>query len=72
MTEPTVNDDLIAAHGITPDEYASIIRILNREPSFTELGIFSAMWNEHCSYKSSKKMASDPANDRPTSHLRPR
>jgi phosphoribosylformylglycinamidine synthase II len=54
MTEPAISEDLIAAHGITPDEYASIIRILNREPSFTELGIFSAMWNEHCSYKSSK------------------
>ncbi len=55
MTEPAITEDLIAAHGISPDEYASIIRILNREPSFTELGIFSAMWNEHCSYKSSKK-----------------
>ena len=55
MTEPAITDDLIAAHGITPDEYANILRILNREPTFTELGIFSAMWNEHCSYKSSKK-----------------
>ncbi len=55
MTEPAITEELIAAHGITPDEYASILRILNREPTFTELGIFSAMWNEHCSYKSSKK-----------------
>ena len=55
MTEPAITEDLIAAHGITPDEYSSILRILNREPTFTELGIFSAMWNEHCSYKSSKK-----------------
>ncbi|MHA3914544.1 phosphoribosylformylglycinamidine synthase subunit PurL [Halovulum sp. GXIMD14793] len=52
---PDITDDLIAAHGLSPDEYAQIIRLLNRKPSFTELGIFSAMWNEHCSYKSSKK-----------------
>ncbi len=55
MQEPAITPDLIAAHGIKPDEYAEILRILNREPTFTELGIFSAMWNEHCSYKSSKK-----------------
>ncbi|MFV2038371.1 MAG: phosphoribosylformylglycinamidine synthase II, partial [Paracoccaceae bacterium] len=55
MSEPEITDDLIAAHGLKPDEYAEIIRLLNRTPSFTELGIFSAMWNEHCSYKSSKK-----------------
>jgi phosphoribosylformylglycinamidine synthase II len=55
MTEPAITQDLIAAHGLTPDEYASILSILERAPTFTELGIFSAMWNEHCSYKSSKK-----------------
>ncbi|MFT7593470.1 MAG: phosphoribosylformylglycinamidine synthase II [Paracoccaceae bacterium] len=55
MQEPAISEDLIATHGLKPDEYAEIIRLLNREPSFTELGIFSAMWNEHCSYKSSKK-----------------
>ncbi len=55
MQEPAITPDLIEAHGIKPDEYAEILRILNREPTFTELGIFSAMWNEHCSYKSSKK-----------------
>ena len=55
MTEPAITDDLIAAHGLKPEEYAEILRLLNRAPSFTELGIFSAMWNEHCSYKSSKK-----------------
>ncbi|MBN7786278.1 phosphoribosylformylglycinamidine synthase subunit PurL [Ponticoccus gilvus] len=54
MQEPAITEDLIEAHGIKPDEYAEILRILNREPTFTELGIFSAMWNEHCSYKSSK------------------
>ena len=55
MTEPTLTPDLIAAHGLKPDEYDRILQIIGREPTFTELGIFSAMWNEHCSYKSSKK-----------------
>ncbi|GAB4261652.1 MAG: phosphoribosylformylglycinamidine synthase subunit PurL [Pararhodobacter sp.] len=55
MQEPQITDDLIAAHGLKPDEYARILEIIGREPTFTELGIFSAMWNEHCSYKSSKK-----------------
>lgn len=53
--DPEITDEIIAAHGISRDEYANILRILNRAPNFTELGIFSAMWNEHCSYKSSKK-----------------
>lgn len=55
MNEPQITPDLIAAHGLKPDEYARILDIIGREPTFTELGIFSAMWNEHCSYKSSKK-----------------
>ncbi|WP_394225175.1 phosphoribosylformylglycinamidine synthase subunit PurL [Paracoccus marcusii] len=55
MQEPQLTPELIAAHGLKPDEYASILQIIGREPTFTELGIFSAMWNEHCSYKSSKK-----------------
>jgi phosphoribosylformylglycinamidine synthase len=55
MQEPTITPDLIAAHGLKPEEYARILEIIGREPTFTELGIFSAMWNEHCSYKSSKK-----------------
>ncbi|PZX42252.1 phosphoribosylformylglycinamidine synthase subunit II [Roseinatronobacter thiooxidans] len=55
MTEPDITPDLIKAHGLSPDEYARILEILGRAPNFTELGIFSAMWNEHCSYKSSKK-----------------
>ncbi len=55
MQEPTITPELIAAHGLKPEEYDSILQIIGREPSFTELGIFSAMWNEHCSYKSSKK-----------------
>ncbi|MEF3047605.1 phosphoribosylformylglycinamidine synthase subunit PurL [Pseudotabrizicola sp. L79] len=55
MTEPAITPELIAKHGIKPDEYQRILGIIEREPTFTELGIFSAMWNEHCSYKSSKK-----------------
>src|SRR6266508_3565343 len=49
-----VTPALVAAHGLTPDEYAHIRKLIGRTPTFTELGIFSAMWNEHCSYKSSK------------------
>ena len=53
MQEPEITDELVEAHGLNPDEYARILDIIGRTPSFTELGIFSAMWNEHCSYKSS-------------------
>ncbi|PYE81249.1 phosphoribosylformylglycinamidine synthase subunit PurL [Pseudoroseicyclus aestuarii] len=55
MNEPAITEDLIAAHGMKPDEYQRLLEVIGREPTFTELGIFSAMWNEHCSYKSSKK-----------------
>ncbi len=55
MQEPAITPELIASHGLKPDEYDRILEIVGREPTFTELGIFSAMWNEHCSYKSSKK-----------------
>lgn len=50
-----ITEDLIAKHGLAPDEYQLILDLIGREPTYTELGIFSAMWNEHCSYKSSKK-----------------
>lgn len=50
-----ITEELVAAHGLKPEEYQRILDLIGREPSFTELGIFSAMWNEHCSYKSSKK-----------------
>ena len=52
--EPAITPELIAEHGLKPDEYARIVKLIGRTPTFTELGIFSAMWNEHCSYKSSK------------------
>jgi phosphoribosylformylglycinamidine synthase subunit PurL len=50
----TITPDLIAQHGLKPDEYQRILKLIGREPTLTELGIFSAMWNEHCSYKSSR------------------
>ncbi len=53
-TEPRITPELIAQHGLKPEEYQRVLELIGREPSITELGIFSAMWNEHCSYKSSK------------------
>jgi len=53
--EPTVNLGQARAHGLTEGEYARIMRCLGRTPTFTELGVFSVMWSEHCSYKSSRK-----------------
>src|ERR1700716_375159 len=52
--EPAVTPELIKQHGLTPEEFERIKKILGREPNFTELGIFSVMWSEHCSYKSSR------------------
>jgi phosphoribosylformylglycinamidine synthase II len=52
--EPKITPQLVAEHGLKSDEYQRILDLIGREPSITELGIFSAMWNEHCSYKSSK------------------
>ena len=49
-----ITPDLVAEHGLKPDEYQRILDLIGRAPTLTELGIFSAMWNEHCSYKSSK------------------
>src|SRR5947209_9275402 len=54
MSEPQITPDVIASHGLTADEYARIESILGRAPNYTELGIFSVMWSEHCSYKSSR------------------
>ncbi len=49
-----ITPEIIAKHGITPEEYENIQKILGRDPNFTELGVFSVMWSEHCSYKNSK------------------
>lgn len=53
-TEPEITPEVVAKHGITPEEFERIRGILGRDPNFTELGIFSVMWSEHCSYKNSK------------------
>src|SRR6188508_386313 len=54
MTSDTINDTVLQRHGVTRDEYDRIVRFMGREPNLTELGIFSVMWSEHCSYKSSR------------------
>lgn len=54
VKEPAITPELVASHGLTPDEYERFKALIGREPTFTELGIVSAMWNEHCSYKSSR------------------
>ncbi|BAF88229.1 phosphoribosylformylglycinamidine synthase II [Azorhizobium caulinodans ORS 571] len=51
---PSITPELVAEHGLKPDEYQRFVELIGREPTITELGIVSAMWNEHCSYKSSK------------------
>ncbi len=52
--EPTITPEVLRGHGISTEEYERILKALGREPSMTELGIFSVMWSEHCSYKSSR------------------
>ncbi|HBQ22217.1 MAG TPA: phosphoribosylformylglycinamidine synthase II, partial [Alphaproteobacteria bacterium] len=50
-----ITPEIVNQHGLSEDEYGRIQELIGREPNLVELGIFSAMWNEHCSYKSSKK-----------------
>ena len=52
--EPAITTEIIRKHGLNQAEFQLIRELIDREPTWTELGIFSAMWNEHCSYKSSK------------------
>lgn len=54
MTDTAITRDMITEHGLTEQEYETVLSILGREPNITELGIFSVMWSEHCSYKSSR------------------
>src|ERR1017187_818861 len=56
MTEPAITPELVAKHNLTPDEYAHVKEVLGREPNYTELGIFSVMWSEHCSYKNTRPL----------------
>jgi phosphoribosylformylglycinamidine synthase len=55
MSAPVITKELIAKHGLTDEEYARIQGILGRDPNITELGVFSVMWSEHCSYKNTKR-----------------
>ena len=55
LNDIVITPQLVADHGLKPDEYQKLLDLIGRVPTYTELGIFSAMWNEHCSYKSSKK-----------------
>ena len=54
--DPKITPALIAEHGLTEDEYQRLVKMLDREPTFTELGIVSALWNEHCAYKHSRPL----------------
>ena len=54
MSDPAITPELIAKHGLTAEEYERIQTTLGRDPNFTELGVFSVMWSEHCSYKNSR------------------
>jgi len=56
MTEPAITPELVAKHNLTPEEFAHAKEILGRMPSYTELGIFSVMWSEHCSYKNTRPL----------------
>lgn len=56
MSEPTITPELVKEHGLLPEEYEKIKEVLGREPNFTELGIYSVMWSEHCSYKNSIRL----------------
>jgi phosphoribosylformylglycinamidine synthase II len=54
MSESQITPEVVAEHGLSPEEYARVLHALGREPNLVELGIFSVMWSEHCSYKSSR------------------
>ena len=56
MEEPTITPEVIEQHGLTADEYERIQQIIGREPNYTELGVFSVMWSEHCSYKNTRPL----------------
>ena len=54
--DPEITAEVVADHGLSPEEYERVQRIMGRDPTFTELGVFSAMWSEHCGYKNSKRL----------------
>ncbi|MGB0543276.1 MAG: phosphoribosylformylglycinamidine synthase subunit PurL [Longimicrobiales bacterium] len=54
--DPEITAEVVADHGLSPDEYERVQQIMGRTPTYTELGVFSAMWSEHCGYKNSKRL----------------
>jgi phosphoribosylformylglycinamidine synthase len=54
--DPEITPAVVANHGLSPEEYERILSVMGRDPTFTELGVFSAMWSEHCGYKNSKRL----------------
>ena len=56
MSDPKITPELIRQHNLTDEEYQLILKQLGREPNITELGIFSVMWSEHCSYKNTRSL----------------
>ncbi|MEQ9399274.1 MAG: phosphoribosylformylglycinamidine synthase subunit PurL [Longimicrobiales bacterium] len=54
--DPEITPEVVADHGLSEEEYERVVRIMGRTPTFTELGVFSAMWSEHCGYKNSKRL----------------
>ena len=54
--DPPITPELVKDHGLSPSEYELVLDVMGREPTFTELGVFSAMWSEHCGYKNSKRL----------------
>src|SRR2546427_2119603 len=56
MSDPDITVELVQKHNLTPEEFERVKAILGREPTYTELGIFSVMWSEHCSYKNSRPL----------------
>src|SRR5579885_971904 len=54
LDAPRITPEMVTEHGLSPEEYDRILKALGREPNRVELGIFSVMWSEHCSYKSSR------------------
>jgi len=66
LAAPAVTPELVTSHGLTADEYQKILNALGREPNYTELGVFSVMWSEHCSYKSSRYYLKSLPTDGPT------
>ena len=55
INDTEITPEIVAEHGLKPDEYEKVVAHMGRTPNMTELGVFSVMWSEHCSYKSSRK-----------------